>query len=304
MSVESTELTSDFTVNLGGLWLLQALLDIPTMAPELRTWPYAAGRGTEWLGDNPGLAVLRDAGLVGPDNTVVDAIAERMAVLAAPDVEVAITVSRGGPMTVATMDLQDPNTWRSIPEDQLRIVLARRETRWVSAVRAGDEVTIDDAGVGGTEWLAALVLAQLDAFHPVGPSQFQAINATLEEARGAVERRDGIDAGAPGRNDVLRTLGVRAADVAELAELMDNPVAEAVLYARAYSDGQTLFGESTLDLRDTDAGRLAVYRLAAVRGSNQDWMTFAPATPAQVEQGVQAVLASVGIPSWDAHRRM
>ena len=304
MSVESSDVVTDFTVNLGGLWLLQALLDIPTLAPELRSWPYGSARHTEWLGDNPGVAVLREAGLLDAEGRVVDKIAERMHVLAAPDVEVAILLSRGGPMRFTAMDLGDPATWRAIPEDQLRIVLARRDGRWVSAIRAGEDVTIDCAVGGGVQWLSAVLVGQLDAIHPVGPSRVPAINVALEHLKEVVAERAAMSAEAPGRDAALRTLGVRGADLAELAELMDHPVAEAVLYARAYSDGQTRAGGSVLNMRDTDAGRLVVYRLAAVRGSAQDWMTFAPATAAQVEQGVRAVLASVDVPTWDTHRRM
>ena len=103
----------------------------------------------------------------------------------------------------------------------------------------------------------------------------------------------------------LRTLGVRGAALAELAEVIDHPVAEAVMYARGLRRRARLApARSVLDVRDTDAGRLVLYRLAAVRGSAQDWMTIAPATTAQVEQGVRAVLASVDVATWDTHRRM
>ena len=63
----------------------------------------------------------------------------------------------------------------------------------------------------------------------------------------------------------------------------------------AYIDGEIRPGQSVLDVRDTDAGRVVLYRMAAVRGSAQDWMTIAPATTAQVEQGVRSVLASVDV---------
>jgi hypothetical protein len=81
-------------------------------------------------------------------------------------------------------------------------------------------------------------------------------------------------------------------------------VAEAVLYGRAYVDGQMRTGGSVLDVRDTDAGRVVLYRMAAVRGSAQDWMTVAPATAAQAEQGVRSALASVDVPNWAEHRRI
>ena len=74
-------------------------------------------------------------------------------------------ISRGGPLATVQMSLDDPATWRAIPDDQLRIVLARRDGRWVSAARAGEDVTIDDVAGGGMEWLAAVVAGQLDVVH-------------------------------------------------------------------------------------------------------------------------------------------
>ena len=40
--------TSDITVNLEGLWLLQAMLGISQLAPELRGRPYGQAQNTEW----------------------------------------------------------------------------------------------------------------------------------------------------------------------------------------------------------------------------------------------------------------
>ena len=121
-----------------------------------------------------------------------------MHALGAPDVEVAVLISRGGPLSTAQVRLDDPGTWRSVPDDQLRIVLARREGRWVSAVRAGDEVTIDDIAGGGIEWLAMLVHGQLDGIHPIGPSRMPAINVALDDIADITARRRGTGAGAAG----------------------------------------------------------------------------------------------------------
>ena len=280
------------------------MLGIATLAPELRVLPYGAARRDDWLQQHPGVAVLRERGLVDPAGRVVGSVAERMRVLSAPDVEVAVLVSRGGPLTTAQVRLDDPSTWRSIPDDQLRIVLARKEGRWVSAVRAGDEVAIDDIAGGGIEWLAVLVTAQLDGIHPVGPSRMPAINVALDEMADITAQRAGLAAGAAGGEALLRALGVRGAALAELAELIDRPVAEAVMYARGYVDGQTRVGGSVLDVRDTEAGRVVFYRMAAVRGSGQDWMTIAAATDAQLQLGVRSVLASVDVANWETHRRM
>jgi EspG family len=301
---DSSQVAGDVTVNLDALWLLQAALEIPTLAPELRARPYGTARSDEWLSSHPGLDVLREQGLVDARGQVIDKLAARLSVLAAPDVEVAILVSRGGPLTTAAIHLDDPGTWRAIPDDQLRIVLACRDSRWVSAVRAGDDITIDDVEGGGTEWLASVVVGLLDGVHPAQPSRMPAINVAVDEITAIAAERAGTRADAPGRDAPLRTLGLTGAALAELADVIDAPVAEAVLYGRAYVDGQMRTGQSVLDVRDTDAGRVVMYRMAAVRGSAQDWMTIASATAAQAEQGVRSALASVDVPNWTEHRRI
>ncbi|MDV3133311.1 ESX secretion-associated protein EspG [Mycobacterium sp. 29Ha] len=304
MWAESTEVTPDVTVNLEGLWLLQALLGIPTLAPELRLRPYGAARSNDWQVDHPGIELLREQGLVDDTGQVLSQLASRLQVLAAPDVEVAVLISRGGPLATAQMNLDDPATWRAIPDDQLRIVLARRGGRWVSAARAGEDVTIDDVAGGGIEWLAAVVCGQLDVVHPAAPSRIPALNVAVEDLMSVAAERAAMPADAPGRDMSLRTLGVSGAALAELAAVIDSPVAEAVMYARGYLDGDIRPGRTVLDVRDTEAGRVVMYQMAAVRGSGQDWMTIAPASGAQVEQGVRSVLASVDVANWDTHERM
>lgn len=304
MSVDTTDAAPALNVDLNGLWLLQALLGIATLAPELRALPYGAARSDDWLVDHPGIDTLREHGIVDETGRVDDRLAARMHVLAAPDVEVAVMVSREGPLVSAQTLLDDPSTWRAIPDQQLRIVLARRDGRWVSAARAGDEFTIDDVSGGGIEWLAAVVSGQLDAWHPVGPSRIPALNVAADELMGIAAQRAATAPEAAGRDAALRALGVNGAALAELAEVIDHPVAEAVMYARGYVDGEQRIGTTVLDVRDTEAGRVVLYQMAAVRGSAQDWMTIAPGTSAQLEQGVRSVLASVDVTKWDTHIRM
>ena len=159
--------STDITVNLDGLWLLQALLGIAGLAPELRGRPYGQPRSTDWLTAHPGLGVLVEQGICDDAGVVRSDIAARMAVLAAPDVEVVVLVSNG-PMNVATpVVMDDPATWRAIPDEQLRIVLARRDGRWASAVRAGSSITVDDCGGVDGQRLEGLVREGLDSVHRV-----------------------------------------------------------------------------------------------------------------------------------------
>ena len=65
----------------------------------------------------------------------------------------------------------------------------------------------------------------------------------------------------PGRDLPLRSLGVPPAAVAELAELIDSPAAEAVVYARAHTETRVSSSGCTLDVRATPAGRVVLYRM-------------------------------------------
>jgi EspG family len=294
---------SDITVNLEALWLLQALLGIPRLASELRVRPYGQPRSTEWVTQHPGLGVLVGQGICDDGGVVRADIAERMAALAAPDVEVVILVSRGRLNWSNPVVLDDPATWRAIPDEQLRVVLSRRDGRWTSAVRTGEVITIDDCEPVDSERLEQLVCQALDSVHHVEPARITAVNIPLDSMLGALA--DHAQAGSvAAKQAALRAAGLRGAALAELAAALDEPQAEAVLYARAYVDAETSLSASVLNLRDTASGRVALYRLSPPHGSLQEWMAIAPATPAQVRHGVSTVLGSVTVRSWDAHERM
>lgn len=306
MTVNDVAPATDITVNLDGLWLLQALLGITRLAPELRGRPYGEPRSPsqqQWATQHPELHILVEQGMCDAEGVVRADIAARMAVLAAPDVEVIVLVAAGPMNWSPQVSLGDPSTWRAIPDDQLRIVLARRQGRWASAVRAGGHITIDDCPGGDEESLARLVFEALDSVHPIAPARISPVNVPLEDMVTAVANR-----AKPGdttnREAGLRALGLRGAALAELGAALDEPVAEAVLYARAYVDAATAMSESVLNLRDSASGRVALYRLSPPRGSRQQWMAIGPATPAQVRHAISTVLGSVPVRSWDTHDRM
>jgi hypothetical protein len=294
---------TDITVNLDGLWLLQAMLGIRRLAPELRGRPYGQPRSTDWISEHPGLRVLVAEGICDEAGVVRADIAARMAVLAAPDVEVVILVS-GGPLNWSKpAALDDPSTWRAIPDDQLRIVLARRDGRWASAVRTGSYITIDDCAPADVERLHRLVCEAVDSVHRVEPARIDAVNVPLDDISTAVKQH--AQAGtAAAKQAALRALGLRGAALVQLSAALEEPLAEVVLYARAYVDAETVWSESVLNVRDTASGRVALYRLSPPHGSRQQWMAVAPASPAQLRHALTSVLGSVAVRCWDAHERM
>ncbi|KPN47356.1 hypothetical protein AN931_22210 [Mycobacterium intracellulare subsp. chimaera] len=295
--------SGDITVNLEGLWLLQAMLGIAQLAPELRGRPYGQAQDNQWLTAHPGLSVLVEQGIADEGAVVRSDIAARMAVLANPDVEIVILVSHG-PMNVVTPAvMDDPSTWRAIPDEQLRIVLARRDGRWASAVRAGSLVTIDDCPGTDQEWIERLIVEALDSVHRIEPARISAVNVPLEDMRTAVSMH-GQAGSAAAKMAALRSLGLRGGALAELGAALEDPQAEALAYARAHVDTETVWSETVLNLRDTASGRVALYRLNPPPGTHQEWLAIAPATPAQLHHALTTVFDSVGVRAWASHERM
>ena len=301
----SSDPVADVTVNLHGMWMLQAMLDIATVAPELAAVPYGAPRENTWLSGDPRIEQLHNAGVVGDDGHVIPEVAARMRILGFPDVEVAMLIARGALSWKGRIDVTDPTTWkRDIPDNQLQVVLARRDDRWVSAARAGDDITIDDVGFdgGSAMWLRDIVVDQLNALNPVQPSRIEAMNLPYEDVLSAAAER--VAAGEGSQREIpLRSLGVPPTAVAELGALLDDPVIEAVLYARAYTDTRRVSAVTALNIRDTEDGRVVLYQMLAPRGSSQDWMVIAPGSSAQILQGIQTVLSSVNVRDWENHQR-
>jgi EspG family len=307
MLTTNTEPAEAVTVDVEALWLLQAILDIPTLPPELRSLPYGPARTKDWLRGDPRVDALQRNGLVDADHQVTPALRRRLQALAVPDVEIAILVSHGEIAWPGPIDVADPETWKlSVPQEQLSVVLARRDGRWVSGVRGGEHVTIDDVeGAAGFAWVADILTGLFTAFVAGEPSRMVAMNLPFDDLRAAAQQRAGIDENHVAARDLpLRSLGVPPAAMAELSELIDGPTAEAVVYARAHTDSHTHTSGSTLDVRATPAGRVVLYRMPPRPGATQDWMTIAPASLTQVTQGLQAVLGSLNVSDWAHHRRM
>jgi hypothetical protein len=306
MLTKNTEPAEAVTVNVEALWILQAMLDIPTLPPELGSLPYGAAQTKDWLTADPRVDALAHDGLVGSNREVAEAVAHRLRTLAVPDVEIVILVSRGEIRWPGPIDVADPDTWTlTALQDQLSVVLARRDGRWVSGVRGGEHITVDDVdGAQGFTWVVDIVTGLFDAFVAGQPSRLVAMNLSFDDLRAAARERTRVGDGNHGRDLPLRRLGIPPAAVAELAELIDAPAAEAVVYVRAHTEARVSISGCTLDVRATPAGRVVLYRMPARPGATQDWMAIAPATATQVAQGLQAVLSSLNVSDWDSHRRM
>ena len=299
---------TDITVNVEGFWMLQALLDIRHVAPELRCRPFVSTDSMDWLNEHPGMAVMREQGIVTGE-TVNESVAARMRVLAAPDLEVIALLSRGKLLYgVKEKEKEEgagdePVGSREIPDNEFRVLLARRDQHWVSAVRVGDEITVDDVSIADTTSIASLVFDALESIHHADPAAINAVNVPLEEMLEITKawQSSGFNVFSGGD---LRRLGISAATVAALGQALSDPSAEAAVYARQYRDDAKAPSASVLSLKDGSGGRIAMYQQARTAGSNESWLAICPATPQLVQVGVKTVLETLPYGEWKTHSRV
>jgi len=297
---------TDITVNVEGFWMLQALLDIRHVAPELRCRPFVSTDSMEWLNGHPGMAIMREQGIVDGE-TVNDAVAARMRVLAAPDLEIVALLSRGkllyGVKEKDEAGEEEQVGSRDIPDNEFRVLLARRGQHWVSAVRVGDEITVDDVAIADTTSIATLVFDALESIHHAEPAAINAVNVPLDEMLEVTKawQSSGFNVFSGGD---LRRLGISAATVAALGQALSDPGAEAAVYARQYRDDDKAPSASVLSLKDGSGGRIAMYQQGRTAGSNEAWLAICPATPQLVQVGVKTVLETLPYGEWKTHSRV
>ncbi len=293
---------TDITVNVEGLWLLQAIMDIRHLAPELRCRPFVSTESGDWLSEHPGMTVMRGAGIVVGDEVTPD-VAARMRVLAAPDTEIIGLFSRGKMRYGVLDDGADRPGSRDLPDNEFRVVLARRGKHWVSAVRVGSEITVDDVSVTDSASIAALVLDALDSINHAEPATITAVNVPLQEMLDATKSWDESGFNVFSGGD-LRKMGITAPTVAALSQALSEPLAEAAVYARQYRDDARAPSTSVLSLKDAASGRIALYQQARTAGSGEEWLAICPATSQLVAVGVRTVLDTLPFGDWKTKNRI
>src|ERR1700691_2316576 len=297
---------ADITVNVEGFWMLQALLDIRHVAPELRCRPFVSTDSMDWLNQHPGMAIMREQGIVDGE-TVNEAVAARMRVLAAPDLEIVALLSRGkllyGVKEKDEGGAEEQVGSRDIPDNEFRVLLARRGQHWVSAVRVGDEITVDDVAIADTTSIATLVFDALESIHHAEPAAINAVNVPLDEMLEITKawQSSGFNVFSGGD---LRRLGISAATVAALGQALSDPAAEAAVYATQYRDDYKAPSASVLSRKDGSGGRISMYQQARTAGSNEAWLAICPATPQLVQVGVKTVLETLPYGEWKTHSRV
>ena len=233
MDQQSTR--TDITVNVDGFWMLQALLDIRHVAPELRCRPFVSTDSIDWLNEHPGHGGHARAGhrrrrrgaRAGRRSNAGARRARPRSRRPAVAGQTALRRRR-------TTRTSRPGS-RDIPDNEFRVVLARRGQHWVSAVRVGNDITVDDVAIADSASIAALVFDALESIHHAEPAAINAVNVPLEEMLEATKawQESGFNVFSGGD---LRRMGISAATVAALGQALSDPAAEVAVYARQYRD--------------------------------------------------------------------
>lgn len=129
------------TTTVDGLWALQVLTGIETVAPELGLRPHLPSVEPRMLAlAHPVAVELREAGVVDDSGSVDSAVVEWLTVLNRRDIALFIQIR--------TPDQEAP----------ARALLARFAQWWVALERSGDLIRISDAGTSSAEGTASTVL--------------------------------------------------------------------------------------------------------------------------------------------------
>jgi hypothetical protein len=262
-----------------GVWLLQALCGVETLPAALMLRPYVPAAGAP-VG-HPGVAVLRDAGVLVDDHTVHPRIAEWLEVLGSPDVELHGGIRRGKD------DL-----------DYLQLAVARRDGLHVAAARHHDHVTIEELGqVGSLRELVVRILPLCGP--PVEPVGFEPVTAPsqrLIEGLGQLVRGERVAA------VILGGLGLSVRQRSVLMRAADQPLTEMSLGVVQHDSRGDHIANAAVTVTDTTEGRIVT---GPVRSEDGTWWThISPGTTDAVARSLRALVATLPTPVWREHSRL
>ena len=159
------------------------------------------------------------------------------------------------------------------------MLLARRGQHWVSAVRVGDEITVDDVAIADSASIAALVFDALESIHHAEPAAINAVNVPLEEMLEVTKAWQSRDSTcSPAETCAGWASAPRPSP--RSARRCRTRRAEAAVYARQYRDDDKAPSASVLSLKDGSGGRIAMYQQARTAGSSEAWLAICPGHPA------------------------
>ncbi|MBS9535989.1 ESX secretion-associated protein EspG [Mycobacterium sp. M1] len=226
---------------------------------------------------HPGLAVLKQAGVLDAEEAVHPQVRTWVEALGSPDVALCGDVARGA--------------------SRLLFTIAKRGPVTVAMTRHEDDVVIENIGaVGSMRELAARILPV--AGPPVAAAQFKPVMVpTADFMDGCAQIVGGEHSAAV----VLSRLGLDADQRRVVTAAADRPLMTMSLLVMRAGRAKQDIGIASVAVIDTDAGRVVS---GPVRSDNGAWWTMmAPGTVEAAGRALEALLGTVGVASWSEYRR-
>ncbi|OSC39280.1 ESX secretion-associated protein EspG [Mycobacterium decipiens] len=274
------------TTTVDGLWALQVLTGIETVAPELGLRPHLPSVEPKRLAlEHPVTAELRAVGAIDESDAVDSAVVEWLTVLSRRDVALFMQLC---------MPAQD---------EPARALLARFAQWWVVMERSADLIRVSGAGTASAEGTARTVLnAQIERLcgvHPPAPLRPVTLDADAMRAAATDQHTLGTFlADQRLATDQLRMLGL-AADPSRSAQASIVAIQSGVHTARC---GQTHIEETAVAIIDIPQGRLVAENVSS---AGKKWMIVAPGTKSNIASAINHLVRRLPADQeWHSYRKV
>jgi EspG family len=259
-----------------GIFLLQALCNVESLPAILLLRPFVAVAGVPT--SHPGMAVLREAGVLLAEDVVHPRIAEWMDILGAPDMQLCGNLRRG--------------------EQYLRLAVARRDDRHIAVTRCGDDITVEEMGrIGALSDLAARVLPL--AGPAAEPARFSPI--TVPTA-GLLEGLASVVNGEHTPVVAFAELSLTGEQRRILMLAADAPVMEFSLTMVQHDSRGDHIAKAAVTITDTAEGRVVT---GPLRSDDGAWLTqISPGTDDAIGRALRSLVSTLPSPAWRDHSRM
>ena len=274
------------TTTVDGLWALQVLTGIETVAPELGLRPHLPSVEPKRLAlGHPVAAELRDVGVIDESGAVDATVVEWLTVLSRRDIALFIQIrTPSGP-------------------DPARVLLARFAQWWVVMERSAELIRISGVGTASAEGSADSVLtAEIERLcgHNT-PAPLRPVTLDTDAMRAAAANQQGPQTFLAGQGleaDQLRMLTL-AADLNRSAQASIVALQSGVAGARSQ---RTHIEASAVTIIDTPEGRLVA---EDVRSAGKTWMIIAPGATSNITAAISRMVRRLPAhQDWHSYRKV
>ncbi|OBK31478.1 secretion protein EspG [Mycobacterium asiaticum] len=274
------------TTTVDGLWALQVLTGIESIAPELGLRPHLPSVELKPLALNhPITAELREAGVIDESGTVDDTVVEWLTVLSRRDVALFVQIR--------TPDDDEP----------ARVLLARFAQWWVVIERSAELIRIGGAGTADAEESASTIvskqLERLCGHNPPAPLRPVTLDADAMRAAAAAGQDAAAYLADQGLEADQRWLLTVAADPSRAAQAS----IVAIQCGVATGGSQRSHIEaSVVTIIDVPEGRLVAEN---IQSAGTNWMIVAPGSKTNIGAAINHMLRRLPADSeWHSYRKV